>query len=101
VRDGDLRFALEFTKGMTREQLADLRLRLPDTDAWGVSAAPRPVAPDEEEVVLIADVDERYPPEELYIADELYVVDEPHPPADAVRMRVRHTGAGPRVVAVV
>lgn len=100
IRDGDLRFALEFTKGVSREQLAELRRRLPDTDAWGVTAAARPLSPGEEEVVLIADVDERYPANELFVIGRLYVVDEPEPPADAVRMRVRHTGLGPRVVAI-
>jgi hypothetical protein len=100
VTDGDLRHALEFTQGITREELADLRGRLPETDAWGVTSAPRPVSPGEEEVVLIADVDERYPATELYVTDALYVVDESEPPADAVRMRIRHTRAGPRVIAV-
>jgi hypothetical protein len=73
IRDGDLRFALEFT---------------------------RPLAPGEEEVVLIADVDERYPADELFVTERLYVVDEPDPPPDAVRVRVRHTSAGPRVIAI-
>ena len=101
VRDGDLRFALEFTRGVTREQLAELRRRLPDTDAWGVTSTARPLAPGEEEVVLIADVDERYPADELFVTERLYVVDEPDPPGDAVRVRVRHTGTGPRVVAII
>ena len=80
VADGDLRHALEFTQGVTREQLADLRGRLPDTDIWGVTSAPRPVSPVEEEVVLIADVDERYPATELYVSRRAYVVDETEPP---------------------
>ena len=68
VRDGDLRFALEFTKGISRDQLADLRRRLPDTDAWGVTSAARPLSPGEEEVVMIADVDERYPVDDDFLA---------------------------------
>src|SRR4029079_17767367 len=96
----DLRHALEFTQGITRDELADFRERLPETDAWGVTSVPRPVAPGEEEVVLIADIDERYPAAELYVSDALYVVDETEPPADAVRMRIRHTRSGPRVIAV-
>jgi len=100
IRDGDLRFALEFTRGLTCDQLVELRRRLPDTDAWGVTSAARPLVPGEEEVVLIADVDERYPADELFVTERLYVVDEPDPPPDAVRVRVRHTGAGPRVIAI-
>ena len=100
VRDGDLRFALEFTRGVTRDQLAELRRRLPDTDTWGVTSTARPLVPGEEEVVLIADVDERYPADELFVTERLYVVDDPDPPGDALRLRIRHTGAGPRVVAI-
>ena len=100
VRDGDLRFALEFTRGVTRDQLAELRRRLPDTDTWGVTSTARPLVPGEEEVVLIADVDERSRRTNCSSPKGSTSSTSRAPPGDAVRLRIRHTGAGPRVVAI-
>ena len=98
--DGDLRYARELSVGFTREQLDELRRRLPPTDTWGVASAPRPVCPDEEDVLLIPDVDELYAAGDLYVVGPLYVVDEPERVAGGLMIRIRHTGSGPRVSAV-
>ena len=100
VIDGDLRYARELSVGLSHEQLAELRGRLPSTDTWGVASLPRPVCADEEDVLLIPDVDELYSADDLYVVGPLFVVDEPERVAGGLMVRVRHTGAGPRVAAV-
>lgn len=100
VVDGDFRHALDFSSGLTRDDLAEIRPRLPQTDTWGVAASPGPIAPGEEEVLLIPDVDELFAADRLYTVKGLYVVDEPAPVPGSVAIRVRHTGSGPRVTAL-
>src|SRR5689334_24795745 len=90
VIDGDLRHARELSVGLTHDQLAELRRRLPPTDTWGVASLPRPVSADEEDVLLIPDVDELYAADDLYVVGPLFVVDEPERVAGGLMVRVRH-----------